>query len=227
MVVCGCDFGCSMIVVSFRFCKVLWVVLVLNVLMFIVEFGVGIYLGLVFLLVDVIDFVGDVVNYGIFLVVLLMGLLWCLCVVLVKGFIMVGYGVFVIGKIIFSLVSGIVFEFFIMGVVVVFVLLVNGGVVVMFYVYCDGDVNMCLVWICSCNDVIGNVVVMLVVVGVVGMSSGWFDLIVVVIMVVFVLLGGIFVVRYVRVELGIFLVFVFFVVLIKVEFRCGVIFLSG
>lgn len=147
--------------------------------------------------VDVVDFVGDVVNYGILLVVLLMGMCWCLCVVLIKGCFMVGYGLFIFGKVVFSLFNGMVFELFMMGVVVILVLLVNGGVVVMLYVYWDGDVNMCLVWICSCNDAIGNVVVMLVVVGVLGIGSNWFDLVVVVVMVGFVLLGGVLVICYV------------------------------
>lgn len=202
MAACGCDSGCSTTAVSPRFRKALWVALVLNASMFIVELGAGIHSGSVSLLADAIDFAGDAANYGISLAVLSMGLLWRSRAALVKGFTMAGYGVFVIGKTIFSLVSGTVPEPFTMGVVAVLALLVNGGVAAMLYAYRDGDANMRSVWICSRNDAIGNVAVMLAAAGVAGMSSGWPDLTVAAIMAALALSGGISVVRHARVELG-------------------------
>lgn len=82
------------------------------------------------------------------------------------------------------------FDVLIMGVVVIMVLVVNVGVVWMLYVFCEGDVNMCSVWLCLCNDVIGNVVVFLVVLGVFGIGKVWLDLSVVSLMVVFVFYVG-------------------------------------
>jgi Co/Zn/Cd efflux system component len=170
--------------------------------MFIVELGAGIHSGSVSLLADAIDFAGDAANYGISLAVLSMGLLWRSRAALMKGFTMAGYGVFVIGKTIFSLISGTVPEPFTMGVVAVLALLVNGGVAAMLYAYRDGDANMRSVWICSRNDAIGNVAVMLAAVGVAGTSSGWPDLAVAAVMAALALSGGLSVIRQARQELA-------------------------
>ncbi len=201
MAACGCDSGCSTTAVSPRFRKALWVALVLNAVMFLVELGAGIHSGSVSLLADAIDFAGDAANYGISLAVLSMGLLWRSRAALVKGFTMAGYGVFVIGKTIFSLISGTVPEPFTMGVVAVLALLVNGGVAAMLYAFRDGDANMRSVWICSRNDAIGNVAVMLAAAGVAGTSSGWPDLAVAAIMAALALSGGLSVIRQARQEL--------------------------
>ena len=44
--------------------------------------------------------------------------------------------------------------------------------------YKDGDANVRSVWLCSRNDAIGNVAVMVVAIGVWGTATGWPDLIV-------------------------------------------------
>lgn len=114
MAACGCDSGCSTTAVSPRFRKALWVALVINAAMFVVELGAGIHSGSVSLLADAIDFAGDAANYGITLAVLSMGLMWRSRAALVKGFTMAGYGVFVVGKTAFNLASGMVPEPFTM-----------------------------------------------------------------------------------------------------------------
>lgn len=202
MAACGCDSGCSTTSSSPRFRKALWVALVLNAAMFIVELGAGLHSGSVSLLADAIDFAGDAANYGISLAVLSMGMLWRSRAALIKGFTMAGYGVFVIGKTLFSLVNGVVPEPLTMGGVAVLALLVNGGVAAMLYAYRDGDANMRSVWICSRNDAIGNVAVMLAAVGVLGTSSNWPDLAVAAVMALLALSGGISVIRQARGELN-------------------------
>ena len=89
-----------------------------------------------------------------------------------------------------------------MGVVAVLALLVNGGVAAMLYAYRDGDANMRSVWICSRNDAIGNVAVMLAAAGVAGTSSSWPDLAVAAIMAALALSGGLSVIRQARQELA-------------------------
>jgi Co/Zn/Cd efflux system component len=49
----------------------------------------------------------------------------------------------------------------------------NGGVVLMLYRFRTGDANTRSVWICSRNDAIGNVAVVLAALGVFGTGSGW------------------------------------------------------
>lgn len=202
MAACGCDSGCSTTSVSPRFRKMLWVALVLNAAMFFVELGAGIHSGSVSLLADAIDFAGDAANYGISLAVLSMGLMWRSRAALVKGFTMAGYGVFVIGKTAYSLMHGVVPEPFTMGAVAILALLVNGGVAAMLYAYRDGDANMRSVWICSRNDAIGNVAVMLAAVGVSSTSSNWPDLAVAGAMAFLALSGGISVIRQAKRELA-------------------------
>ena len=52
----------------------------------------------------------------------------------------------------------------------------------MLYKYREGDANMRSVWLCSRNDAIGNVAVMLAAFGVFGSGSAWPDLLVAIIM---------------------------------------------
>ena len=77
-----------------------------------------------------------------------------------------------------------------MGVVGVLALLVNGGVAFVLYRYRGADSNMRSVWICSRNDTLGNVAVMLAALGVFGTGTGWPDFIVASIMAVLSLWGA-------------------------------------
>jgi Co/Zn/Cd efflux system component len=52
----------------------------------------------------------------------------------------------------------------------------NVSVAVLLYRYRGGDANMRSVWLCSRNDAIGNIAVMLAALGVFGTGSGWPDL---------------------------------------------------
>ncbi|HTH95125.1 MAG TPA: cation diffusion facilitator family transporter [Rhodocyclaceae bacterium] len=201
MAACGCDSGCSTTTVSPRFRKALWIALVINTAMFGVELGGGLHSGSVSLLADAIDFAGDAANYGISLAVLSMGLMWRSRAALVKGFTMAGYGVLIIGKTIFSLVSGAIPEPFTMGAIAVLALIANGGVAVMLYAHREGDANMRSVWLCSRNDAIGNVAVMLAAIGVSSIGSNWPDLAVAAIMGCLALSGGISVIRQASAEL--------------------------
>jgi len=64
----------------------------------------------------------------------------------------------------------------------VLALLTNGGVALMLYRFRGGDANMRSVWICSRNDAIGNLAVLLAAAGVFGTGTGWPDLVVATIM---------------------------------------------
>jgi Co/Zn/Cd efflux system component len=77
-----------------------------------------------------------------------------------------------------------------MGVVGLLALLANAGVALMLYRFRGGDANMRSVWICSRNDAIGNVAVLLAAAGVFGTGTGWPDLIVAAIMAALGISGG-------------------------------------
>ena len=65
-----------------------------------------------------------------------------------------------------------------MGVVGFLALAANVASVLILMRYKDGDANVRSVWLCSRNDAIGNVAVMVAALGVWGTATGWPDLIV-------------------------------------------------
>jgi len=169
-------------VVDPRFRRILWIALFINVLMFIVEI-VGSYAsGSLSLLADAVDFFGDAANYGLTLTVLSMGLAWRARAALVKGLCMAGFGVFVLARAAWDTVHGAAPDAITMGAIGALALVANVGVAVMLYAYREGDANMRSVWLCSRNDAIGNMAVMLAALGVFGTGSRWPDLAVAAIM---------------------------------------------
>ena len=111
------------------------------------------------------------------------------------------FGVFVLGKALWSLQSGTAPEAMTMGAVGLVALVVNRGVALMLYRFRTGDSNMRSVWICSRNDALGNLAVMLAAVGVFGTGTAWPDLIVACVMAVLALSGAWTVLRQARSEI--------------------------
>jgi Co/Zn/Cd efflux system component len=88
-----------------------------------------------------------------------------------------------------------------MGAIGALALAANVGVALLLYRYRTGDANMRSVWICSRNDAIGNVAVMMAALGVFGTGSAWPDLMVAAIMAGLALTGGVQVFRQANAEL--------------------------
>ncbi|WP_259654802.1 hypothetical protein [Gluconacetobacter dulcium] len=63
-----------------------------------------------------------------------------------------------------------------MGVVGALALAANAGVAGMFWRFRDADTNMRSVWICSRNDAIDNLAVLVAALGVFGTGTGWPDI---------------------------------------------------
>lgn len=181
--------------------KVLWIALVVNLAMFFVELVAGIGTGSVSLLADSIDFFGDAANYGVSLAVLSMGLVWRARAALIKAASMLLFGALVLGRAVWAALHGVPPEAFAMGLVGTLALAANLGVAWLLYSYREGDANMRSVWLCTRNDAIGNVAVMLAALGVLGTHSAWPDLAVAVVMALLALSAGVSVLRQARVEL--------------------------
>ena len=158
--------------------KVLWIALVLNAIMFAVEFGASWTSGSVSLLADSIDFLGDASNYALSLAVLGMALSVRSKAAVVKAACMGGFGVFVLVRALWSWHAGVTPEPATMGVVGFVALAVNAGVAWMLYKFRTGDANMRSVWLCSRNDALGNLAVMLAALGIFATKSAWPDLLV-------------------------------------------------
>lgn len=185
-----------------RYRRILWIALLLNATMFVVELAAGFQAGSLSLLADAIDFAGDALNYGVSLAVLASALAWRARAALLKAASMVGFGVFVLGQALWSVWHGGVPEAWTMGVVAVMALAVNLGVAWMLYAFREGDANMRSVWLCSRNDALSNVAVLLAALGVFGTGSAWPDLAVATLMAVLALQGGWSVWRQARQELN-------------------------
>lgn len=185
-----------------RYRRVLWVALIVNLAMFAVEIGAGFTSGSVSLLADAIDFFGDAANYGVTLVVLSMGGLWRTRAAMLKAASMIAFGVFVLARAAWVFQQGSTPEALTMGTIGTLALLANVGVAVMLYAWRDGDANMRSVWLCSRNDALGNIAVMLAALGVFGTGLAWPDLMVAGVMGGLALVGGWQVLRQSRQEMA-------------------------
>lgn len=185
-----------------RWRKALWIALPVNATMFFVELIAGLQANSVSLLADAVDFAGDAANYALSLAVLSMALVWRSRAAWIKGVTMFAYGVFVLARAGWMLHAGSVPEPLTMGVVGAIALLANAGVAVLLYAFRTGDANMRSVWLCSRNDALSNVAVMLAAFGVFGTGSAWPDLAVAGVMAALAISAGVSVVRQARGELG-------------------------
>jgi cation diffusion facilitator family transporter len=184
-----------------RYRRILWVALVVNAAMFGVELVAGWASGSVSLLADAIDFFGDAANYGLSLAVLGMGLATRAKAALFKAACMAAFGVFVLGRAVWSARTGVVPEALTMGSVAMLALAANVGVALMLYRWRTGDANMRSVWICSRNDAISNIAVGLAALGVFGTGTAWPDLLVAGLMAVLAITGAWTVLRHAQAEL--------------------------
>ena len=160
----------------------LWLVIAINAAMFAVEMSAGAFAGSRALQADALDFFGDAATYGISLAVIGASLRVRAIAAMAKGisltlmslwmFGITAYHVFVLG----------VPRAEIMGVVGVLALAANLASVLILMRYKDGDANVRSVWLCSRNDAIGNVAVMLAALGVWASATKWPDLVVAAIM---------------------------------------------
>lgn len=182
--------------------RVLWIALAVNALMFLLEVGGGVASGSVSLLADAIDFFGDAVNYGLSLAVLSMGVALRARAAMFKAATMILFGVAVLARAAWAASQGVPPQPLTMGVIGALALAANVGVALLLYAYREGDANMRSVWLCTRNDAIGNVAVLLAAAGVLGTGTAWPDLLVAAGMAVLALTAGLSVWRQARRELG-------------------------
>jgi len=159
-----------------RFRIVLWIALVANFAMFLVEIIASHIGDSMSLQADALDFFGDSANYAISLFVVGMALTARARASLFKSATMALFGIWVIGSAIYRAVVGSSPEPIMMGSVALMALVVNVGVAALLFAYRNGDSNRQSIWLCSRNDAIGNVAVMLAAAGVFASSSRWPDL---------------------------------------------------
>src|SRR4029079_16047806 len=177
-----CGHGATFEGLSADYKRRLWLVIAINAAMFFVEMGAGALAGSRALQGDGLDFLGDTLTYGMSLAVIGATIPVRAWTAFAKGLSLTVMGLWVFGTTAYhTLVLGVP-KAEIMGVVGFLALAANLASVLVLAKYKDGDANVRSVWLCSRNDAIGNMAVMIAAAGVWGTGTKWPDLIVAAIM---------------------------------------------
>jgi Co/Zn/Cd efflux system component len=200
---CGCGAGAKFDGLSSAYKRALWAVIAINATMFLVEMGAGVLSGSQALKADALDFLGDTATYSISLFVIGMPLVWRSWAALLKGLSLGAMGLWVLGSTAHQLLILGLPRAEVMGAIGFLALAANLTSVLLLLRYRDGDANVRSVWLCSRNDAIGNLAVVLAAGGVWAASTAWPDLIVAGIMASLFLYSAIGIVRQALDELGI------------------------
>ena len=156
----------------------LWAVIAINAAMFGVEMTAGQLSGSQALKADALDFFADAATYFVSLMVIGQAVRVRTTAAFAKGISLFGMGLWVAGSTLYQLLVLGVPEHQVMGVVGFLALIANVASVLILMRYKDGDANVRSVWLCSRNDAIGNVAVMIAAAGVWFTATAWPDLIV-------------------------------------------------
>lgn len=165
-----------------RYRRILWIVIALNALMFGVEVVAGALAGSMALQADAMDFAADAATYGLTLYMIGKPDRWRAGAALIKGASLALMGCYVLGATLWRVFVDGTPEPIVMGAVGFAALAVNAAAALLLFRFRDGDANVRSVWLCSRNDAIGNLAVMLAALGVFGTGAAWPDLAVAAIM---------------------------------------------
>ena len=181
-VACGCSGNPKFDGVDPAYKRVLWVVIFINAAMFFIEMSAGKLAGSQALQADALDFLGDALTYGLSLAVIGMSLKVRSTAALIKGLSLLFMGFWVFGSTVYQIFILGVPSAQIMGLIGLLALAANLASVLLLMRFKDGDANVRSVWLCSRNDAVGNVAVMIASFAVFLTASAWPDLIVAIIM---------------------------------------------
>lgn len=158
--------------------RTLKIVLAINFLMFFIEFKAGMLIASMALLADSLDMLGDAMVYGFSLFVVTQSHAMKAVSALFKGLVMSAFGLFVLWQAIDRFLNPVVPQYEWMGLIGLLALIANMYCFHLLLSHREEDVNMKSVWICSRNDIIANISIVLAAIGVAITSTQWPDLIV-------------------------------------------------
>jgi len=158
--------------------RILHVVLWINAVMFVVEFLAGVAGHSTALLSDSADMLGDALVYGVSLYAIARGPVWQTRAALLKGAIMAAFAAGIVVEVLVKLARGVTPSADVMSGIGLLALAANAVVLAFLWRRRADDLNMRSVWLCSRNDVIANVAVLLAAAGVGLTDSAWPDIIV-------------------------------------------------
>lgn len=184
-----------------KYRRILWIALIVNASMFAIEIIFSLRSGSVALLADAIDFFGDAANYGLSIWVLAMSVQTRAKAALIKAASMALFGIGILVHAVWNLITGVLPDAQTMSLIGLLALCANVGVGILLYAYRNGDSNMRSVWLCTRNDALGNIAVIIAAIGVFGTGTAWPDLIVATIMALLALTAAWQVMKQARQEL--------------------------
>lgn len=184
-----------------RYKRALWAVIAINISMFVVEVGASVLSGSQALQADALDFLADSITYTITILVVGRSLKARASAALFKGSSLAFVGLWVLGSTFYHLFYGNTPTAEIMGWTAGLALTANLASVFILIKFRDGDSNVRSVWICSRNDAIGNVAVLIAAWGVWETDSALPDLLVALFMASLFLYGATQIIQQARGEI--------------------------
>jgi cation diffusion facilitator family transporter len=175
---CCEDKGCEVSALRESHGRVLWIVLAVNATMFLIEGAAGVVAHSTSLLADALDMLGDALVYGFSLFVLMRSARWQAGAALAKGAFMLVFGLGVLGEAIYKVFDPVMPGVETMGVIGGLALGANLVCFFLLYRHRSDNLNMSSTWLCSRNDIVANVGVLLAAGGSYALASRWPDVVV-------------------------------------------------
>jgi len=175
---CCNDKACEIEALKAKQSSTLKAVLGINATMFAVEIAAGIAAGSVALVADSLDMLGDALVYGFSLYAVTRGLREKAISALLKGGIMGAFGLIVLLQAGYRALHPDAPVVALIGVIGALALVANGTCLALLWRHRADDINMRSVWLCSRNDIIANVSVLIAAAGVWATESAWPDIII-------------------------------------------------
>lgn len=158
--------------------RVLVAVLLINAVMFVLEFGAGIIAGSTALMADATDMLGDALVYAVSIYALARSDRWKAGAAMFKGLFILALGIGVVVNIVVKIQSGVPPSPVLMLVFGGLALIANAVCLRLLWRFRRHDVNMTSTFECSRNDVISNVGVLLAAGLVAWLASPWPDIVI-------------------------------------------------
>ena len=196
-----CDHDCSAPLTDNRYRQILWVALRVNIAMFMVEIAASVIAGSVSLRANALDFLADAANYAVALAVVGRALHWRARAALLKGGVMGLFGLWVAASTIYYAIMASIPSAELMGVIGLVALAANLAVAGLLYRYRAADSQAMSVWLCTRNDCIANIAVIVAAAGVWTSGTSWPDIAVAAIIACLGLSSAMRVIREARAEL--------------------------
>jgi Co/Zn/Cd efflux system component len=146
--------------------------------MFVAEAAAGLLAGSAALLADSLDMLGDALVYGVSLVVIGWSQRARAGAAALKGTVMLLFGLGVLAEVAYKLLTQLVPDASIMSITAALALVANSICLILLTRHRWDDINMRSAWICSRNDLVANVGVILAAGGVLLSNTNWPDIIV-------------------------------------------------